>query len=69
VKLAGGFTSGLAAGWRALRQATSWLLTAIGAVLPFMVFVIGAAFAGWRGRRWLARHRAGQRPAGPRPAE
>ena len=69
VKLAGGFTSGLAAGWRALRQATSWLLTAIGAVLPFMVFVIGAAFAGWRGRRRLDRHRAGQRPAGPRPAE
>jgi hypothetical protein len=68
VKLAGGFTGGLAAGWHALRQVTSWLLTGFGAALPFALFVIGAVFAGVRGRRWLARHRAGQRPAGPRPA-
>jgi hypothetical protein len=64
VKLAGGFTGGLAAGWRALRQLTSWLLTAIGAMLPFAVFAIGAAFAGLWGWRRLARHRAGQHPAG-----
>jgi hypothetical protein len=64
VKLAGGFTGGLAAGWRALRQVTSWVLTAAGAALPFAVFVIGAVAAALWGRRWLARHRAGQRPAG-----
>ena len=65
VKLAGGFTGGLAAGWHALREVTSWLLTGVGAVLPFVAFVILAVFAGLRGRRWLARHRPGPRPAGP----
>jgi len=64
VKLAGGFTGGLAAGWRALRQVTSWLLTGFGAALPFAAFVILAVYAGLRGRRWLARRRAGPRPAG-----
>jgi Domain of unknown function (DUF4349) len=63
VKLAGGFTGGLAAGWHALRQVTSWLLTGVGAVLPFAAFVILAVYAGLRGRRWLARRRAGPRPA------
>ncbi len=64
VKLAGGFTGGLAAGWHALRQVTSWLLTGVGAALPFVAFVILAVYAGLRGRRWLARRRAGPRPAG-----
>jgi hypothetical protein len=64
VKLAGGFTGGLAAGWHALRQVTSWLLTGVGAVLPFAAFVILAVYAGLRGWRWLARRRAGPRPAG-----
>jgi hypothetical protein len=64
VKLAGGFTGGLAAGWHALRQVTSWLLTGIGAALPFALFAIGAVAAGLWGRRRLARHRAGQHPAG-----
>jgi Domain of unknown function (DUF4349) len=63
VKLAGGFTGGLAAGWRALRQVTSWLLTAIGAILPFGVFVVVAVYLGYRGRRRLSRHRAGPDPA------
>jgi hypothetical protein len=63
VKLAGGFTGGLAAGWHALRQATSWLLTGFGAALPFAAFVILAVYAGLRGRRWLARRRAGPRTA------
>jgi hypothetical protein len=68
VKLAGGFTAGLAAGWHALRQATSWLLTGVGALLPFLLFVIAAVYAALRGRRWLAQRRAGPRPAGPPPA-
>jgi Domain of unknown function (DUF4349) len=58
VKIAGGFTGGLSAGWRALRQVASWLLTGIGAFLPFVLFVIAAVFLGVRGRRWLARRRA-----------
>jgi len=63
VKLAGGFTGGLAAGWHALRQVTSWLLTGVGVALPFVAFVVLAVYAGLRGRRWLARRRAGPRPA------
>jgi len=69
VKIAGGFAAGLAAGWRALREVTSWLLTGFGALLPFLVFVIAAGYGGLRGWRWLARRRSGQRPAGPRTAD
>jgi uncharacterized protein DUF4349 len=63
VKLAGGFTGGLAAGWHALRQVTSWLLTGLGAVLPFAVLVVLAGLLAVRGRRWLARRKAGAAPA------
>jgi Domain of unknown function (DUF4349) len=57
-KPAGGFIGGLKAGWDALLAVVSWLLRALGAVLP-----IGAACAlagylayrGLRGRRWLRR--------------
>jgi Domain of unknown function (DUF4349) len=60
-KPAGGFIGGLKAGWDALAAVVSWVLRALGAVLP-----IGAAcaLAGYlayrllRGRRWL-RRRAG----------
>jgi Domain of unknown function (DUF4349) len=65
VKLAGGFTGGLAAGWHALRQVTSWLLTGIGAALPFAAFVALAAAGGLWARRRLARRRAGAGPAQP----
>lgn len=68
VKLASGFTGGLAAGWHALRRVTSWLLTGVGALLPFALFVIIAGYAALRGWRRLGRHRARRRPAGPRPA-
>lgn len=57
-KPAGGFVGGLKAGWDALVAVVSWLLRALGAVLP-----IGAACAlagylayrGLRGRRWPRR--------------
>jgi hypothetical protein len=68
VKLAGGFTAGLAAGWHALRQVTSWLLTGVGVLLPFLLFVIAAVYAALRGRRWLAQRRSGPHPADPPPA-
>ena len=45
------FFTGLAAGWRALRHATAWVLTTFGAVLPFLVVVAvlaGIGYAGWR---------------------
>jgi hypothetical protein len=53
----GGFTAGLAAGWRALRLTVSWLLAGAGAVLPFAVpgaLLIGL---GYGARRWRARRR------------
>jgi Domain of unknown function (DUF4349) len=59
-----GFAGGLSAGWRALRVAVSWLLTAAGAVLPFAVPVALAVAGGFRARRWRAHRRAGPRPAG-----
>ena len=41
----GGFVGGLTAGWHGLRHATRWVLTALGALLPFAaaLAVIGAA--------------------------
>jgi Domain of unknown function (DUF4349) len=58
VKLGSGFTGGLAAGWQALRQVVSWLLTGAGAVLPFAAPLALAAFGGYRARRWRTRRRA-----------
>ena len=58
-----GFTTGLAAGWRGLRHATAWVLTALGAVLPFALIIAiigGLGYAGWR--------RISQRRARPTPA-
>lgn len=54
----GGFTAGLAAGWRAFVAAAGGVLTAIGAALPFAVLL--AVIAGFvlLGRRTLRRHRA-----------
>ncbi len=46
-----GFVAGLAAGWRALKRATSAVLTALGAALPFLVVIAvlgGIGYAGWR---------------------
>jgi uncharacterized protein DUF4349 len=59
-----GFLPGLAAGWRALRSSVSWLLTGVGAVLPFALPLAAAAALGYQGRRWWGRRRAGTRPAG-----
>jgi hypothetical protein len=52
-----GFLAGLAAGWRALRHATGLVLTALGAILPFLILILvlgGIGYLGWRrfgGRR------------------
>lgn len=62
------FVTGLAAGWRALRHATAWVLTALGAVLPFLVVVVILAGIGYAGRRRLARRRPGPTAAGPTAA-
>jgi hypothetical protein len=63
-----GFIGGLAAGWRALRHATAWVLTAFGAALPFLIVVAALAGIGYWGRRRFIRHRSGPAAAGPAPA-
>jgi len=57
------FLTGLSAGWRALRRATDWLLTAVGAALPFVVIVLLLAGLGWAARRRV-RRRTGPTAAG-----
>jgi hypothetical protein len=52
-----GFVTGLAAGWRGLRRATAWLLTAVGAVLPFALIVVLVGGIGYAGRRRVLRRR------------
>jgi hypothetical protein len=52
------FFTGLAAGWRALRHATAWFLTAVGALLPFLVVIVVLAGIGYAGRRRLLGRRA-----------
>jgi Domain of unknown function (DUF4349) len=52
-----GFVTGLAAGWRGLRRATAWLLTAVGTVLPFALIIALAGGIGYAGRRRVLRRR------------
>lgn len=58
-----GFLRGLAAGWHGLVRVVVALLTAAGAALPFAVILAAAGFLGWRGWRWLLRHRSGSTAA------
>jgi hypothetical protein len=59
-----GFLAGLSAGWRALRTATSWLLTAAGTVLPFAVIAALAGGIALGGRRRVLQRRAGPTTTG-----
>jgi uncharacterized protein DUF4349 len=54
-----GFTGGLAAGWRALRTVAAGLLTAAGAMLPFLIPAALLVAAGYRARRWHLKRHAG----------
>jgi hypothetical protein len=54
-----GFLAGLSRGWRAFVAAISWLLTALGAALPFLAAAAILAALGYAGRRRLLRRRAG----------
>jgi len=57
------FVTGLAAGWRAFRHATAWVLTALGAALPFLIVIVVLASIGYAGRRRIVRLVRGR--AGP----
>ncbi|HEY1641258.1 MAG TPA: DUF4349 domain-containing protein [Streptosporangiaceae bacterium] len=58
-----GFGSGLAAGWRGLKAATGWVLTALGVLAPFLLI---AAIVG--GLAYLVRRRLSRRAKGSTPA-
>lgn len=53
-----GFAAGLAAGWRAFRHAVTWVLTAVGALLPFLAAIALLGAAGYALWRRAARKRA-----------
>jgi len=57
------FLTGLAAGWRTFRHATAWVLTALGAALPFLIVIVVLASIGYAGRRRIVRLVRGR--AGP----
>ena len=59
-----GFVAGLAAGWRALREVTTAVLTGAGAVLPFALVVALAAGLGYSGWRRTARRKSRPSTAG-----
>ena len=61
-----GFVAGLAAGWRALKRATSAVLTALGAALPFLAVLFVLAGLGYLGWRRFAGRKGGPTPALPR---
>jgi hypothetical protein len=54
-----GFLAGLSGGWRALRHATAWVLTVLGATLPFLIVIVVLAGIGYAGRRRFGRRKAG----------
>ncbi len=62
-KASHGLVAGLGAGWRALKLVVGWLLTAIGAVLPFAIPLAVIGCIVYAGRRRQARRRKSQ-PAG-----
>lgn len=61
--------AGFGAGWRALRIAVSWTLAFLGAIAPFVAVLAVAAYAIWRGRRWLIHRRPAARPASAEPGD
>lgn len=68
-KPATGFGHGLSRGWDAFTSATTWLLTAVGAVLPFLLIAVPLGWVGWG---VLRRRRAGETvapPLTPQPVE
>ncbi len=58
-----GFLGGLSDGWTAFTRTVGWLLTVLGAVLPFLIVLLPAAVA----VRWAARRPRRLPAAGPGP--
>ncbi len=66
-----GFGHGLSRGWDAFTSATTWLLTAIGAALPFLVLLVPLVWVALllRRRRTTEDTETAVPPMGPQPAE
>jgi hypothetical protein len=58
-KAASGFLTGLSRGWHTFALAVTWLLTALGAVLPFAAIAAVLGALGYAARRRQLRRRAG----------
>lgn len=58
----GGFVGGLKSGWHGLGHATTWVLTVLGAVLPFVVALAILGGVGYLLWRRLAKRRAAPAP-------
>jgi hypothetical protein len=58
----GGFVGGLTTGWHGLRHATTWVLTALGALLPFAAALAVIGVAGLIIWRRVARRRTAPAP-------
>jgi hypothetical protein len=63
-KAPSGFATGLRGGWHALGVVVTWLLTALGSALPFLVPVALIGAIAFESRRRLARRKA---PPSPEP--
>lgn len=64
-KKAHGFVAGLKSGWHALALVVDWVLTALGALLPFLIPLAVLFVLAFELRRWLRRRKA---PAAEPPA-
>jgi Domain of unknown function (DUF4349) len=64
-KAPSGFATGLRGGWHALGVVVTWLLTALGSALPFLVPVALIGAIAFESRRRLARRRARPSPEPP----
>jgi hypothetical protein len=62
---ANGFLAGLKSGWDAFTASAAGLLTAVGAALPFVVFLALLGAPLWW---WWRRRRTSQPPAAPAPS-
>ncbi len=67
-KTSPGFLAGLRGGWRALVVVVSWLLTALGSALPFLIPVLLLGGIAIGGRRRLARRKTPPASEPPAPA-
>lgn len=68
-KKAHGFVTGFTSGWHALGSVVTWVLTALGALLPFLIPLALLAAIAFELRRWLRRRKIRTAAEPPATAE